>query len=235
MIRPVVCSRAAFDLFDRQLGQIESTPALVRGAIAISLHALDDVDLEHVESYFRSLADRVRGRVHGRQVQARLAHLHDVLFEEEGFTGNVTDYYSPLNSYLPAVVESRLGIPITLSLVYKAVATQLNLEVVGLNVPSHFLIEVRAGNDRLIVDPFLRGQLVTVEEVVARLGSPSPLIARFVRSGCLPVATHKQWLARMLANLQHFFSNSGRTDDFAAMTELQQLLNYSSEHPLSGR
>jgi len=233
MNRPFVCSRAAFDLFASQLRQVETTTALVRGAVAISLHALDDVDLRHVELYFQSLADRVRARVRGPQVQARLAHLHEVLFEEEGFTGNVTDYYSPLNSYLPAVVESRLGIPITLSLVYKAVATQLNLDVVGVNVPTHFLIEVRAEKERLIVDPFLRGQLLTTEEVAERLNPLSPLHARLVRNGRLPIATHRQWLARMLANLQHYFSISGRSDDFAAMTELQQLLNHSSEQRLA--
>src|SRR6185295_15988212 len=106
----------------------------------------------------RSLADRVRARVHGRQVQARLAPLHDVLFEEEGFTGNTTSYYSPLNSYLPAVLESREGIPVTLSLVYKAVADQIDIPVVGLNTPYHFLVEVRGGSERMVIDPFLCGR-----------------------------------------------------------------------------
>ena len=83
-------------------------------------------------------------------------------------------------------------------------------------------------NERLIVDPFLRGQLLTIDEVVSRLDPPSPLRASIMKTGRLPVATHKQWLARMLANLQHILSNSGRSEDFAAMTELQQLLNHSS-------
>ena len=72
-----------------------------------------------------------------------MAHLHDVLFDVVGFVGNVDDYYNPANSYLPNVLRTRRGLPITLVLIYKCVAEQLGLTVRGINSPGHFLASVR--------------------------------------------------------------------------------------------
>ena len=115
---PVCCSPAAFGLLTKVSGSssIDSPVALLNGAIAISMHEMDDVDPSAVEATIQGYADTVRSRVRGRQPQALLAHLHDVLFEEEGFRGNTQDYYASGNSYVPAVLETKRGLPITLSL-----------------------------------------------------------------------------------------------------------------------
>jgi regulator of sirC expression with transglutaminase-like and TPR domain len=237
------CSTPALECFAAGLSRLESTAGLVQAAIGVSMHALDDVEPARVEDQILQLALRVDRRVHGRQFQARLAHLHDVLFEEEGFFGNSTNYYSPLNSYLPAVLASRRGIPVTLALVYKAVAEHLGIDVVGLNTPYHFLVEVRDGGERMIVDPFLGGRILTLEDVHKLLLSPrlveneeslatdptavrSATFPRKLRH--IPAATHRQWLARILANLQHIFGRRGFCTDHAAMTELQQMLEQHS-------
>ena len=70
-----------------------------------------------------------RSRVRGQQPQAMLAHLHALLFEEEGFSGNVDDYYNTANNLIPIVLKTRRGLPITLSLVYKNVAGRLGIPV----------------------------------------------------------------------------------------------------------
>ena len=68
--------------------------------------------------------------------QAILANLHEILFTEEGFRGNTSDYYNPRNSFLPAVLESHRGIPLTLSLIYKAVGGRLGLAIRGSTAPA---------------------------------------------------------------------------------------------------
>ena len=246
MSTQTICNAAALDFFTRQFHHLESTTGLVRAAIGISMHALDDVDPNQVEDHIFQLARRVKQRVRGRQLQAKLAHLHEVLFEEEGFFGNTTHYYSPLNSYLPAVLESHLGIPITLALVYKAVAEHLGIRVVGLNTPYHFLVEVRDEGERMIVDPFLGGRVLTHEDVRKLLfearprhnsRSPQwedpdshPAAEGRRMPAMLPIASHRQWLARILANLQHVFGRHGFCADHAAMTELQQRLDQQPLH-----
>ena len=86
------------------------------------------------------------------------AELHEVLFEEWGFTGNAEDYYAPDNSYLPRVLQTRRGIPVTLSLIYKAVAQQVGLIVRDINTPVHFLAAVEVDRSWMIVDAFDSGQ-----------------------------------------------------------------------------
>jgi regulator of sirC expression with transglutaminase-like and TPR domain len=89
------------------------------------MHQLDDVAPKNVDKTIQSYADAIRKRVRGPQPQAILAHLHEFLFEEQGFAGNVDDYYNPGNSYLPTVLQTKRGLPITLSLVYKLVAERV--------------------------------------------------------------------------------------------------------------
>src|SRR5438105_11705921 len=116
---PLCCSPKAFDLLTRQVPAISSPDALLHGAVAIAMHQIEDVDVSAVDATIQDFADTVRGRVRGSQPQALLAHLHDFLFDEMGFRGNTEDYYNPSNSYLPAVLQMRRGLPITLSLLYK--------------------------------------------------------------------------------------------------------------------
>src|SRR5580765_7477878 len=85
---PLCCAPEAFNLLARQVGSIESPDALVHGASAIAMHQLDTVDMANVDATLQRYADTVRSRVRGSQPQALLAHLHDVLLDEEGFTGN---------------------------------------------------------------------------------------------------------------------------------------------------
>src|SRR4051812_23509410 len=114
---PLCCSPRAYRLLTAQLAAISSPDALLNGAVAISMHQMEDADPAAVDATIQSYADIIRSRVRGNQPQAMLAHLHEFLFEEEGFRGNTDDYYNPANSYLPAVLKSHQGLPITLSLV----------------------------------------------------------------------------------------------------------------------
>jgi len=102
---PLCCSPRSFNLLKRQIRSINSPDSLLQGAIAISMHQMEDVDAAAVDATIQKYVDTVRSRVRGRQPQAIIAHLHEFLFEELKLRGNTDDYYNPLNSYLPALVE----------------------------------------------------------------------------------------------------------------------------------
>jgi regulator of sirC expression with transglutaminase-like and TPR domain len=225
---PTYCRASAFEQFRAELLRINTTAGLFRAAFAISLHERPGAQLVEVEATIDRLVSAVRNRVHSTSHEALLAHLHDVLFEVYELHGNRDDYYSPANSYLGDVLRKRQGLPISLVLVYKCVAEPLGLKVHGVNSPGHFLAEIElSGDDRgktMYVDPFFGGGLLTTEEVFTRLrqatgqellASPS-LLAR---------ATHRQWLARMLTNLQAAFTATGQDRNALAMQELFLLLN----------
>ncbi len=220
---PVNCRPKAFELFARQMPVVETTEGLMRAAVAISMHELADVDPDDVDRQIQRLSDRVRRRLHGRNLHAVLAHLHEVLFDEEGFAGNVDDYYNPKNSYLSVVMETRRGIPISLTLLYKLIAERLGLPVQGVNAPGHFLARVVSRSEKMLVDPFYGGRVITDKEAFERIrevtGQRVPADPRL-----LEPATHLQWLARILTNVQNNFAQQARRKALAAMVELRGLL-----------
>jgi regulator of sirC expression with transglutaminase-like and TPR domain len=230
---PAYCHPAAFAAFAAELPQVDTTSGLFRAAFTIARHEQPESDVGQAERTIAELTATVRRRVRSPRIEAKLAHLHDVLFEVVGFVGNVEDYYNPSNSYLPDVLRTRRGLPITLVLIYKCVAEGLGLVVHGINSPGHFLAAVQmpadagetmaSGGKWMYVDPFYGGGMLDRKDVWRRIseatGSDAPPSREW-----LAAATHRQWLARMLNNLQAVFAHTGRERDLYAMQELQQLL-----------
>lgn len=239
------CRPCAFEYFARQMPLIDSSggQGLLHAALAISMHELGEVDVPAVDRQLKNFADTVRQRVphlvdqllhhHPINPEPVLAHLHSVLFEEFGLAGNMTDYYNPHNSYITSVLESCSGIPISLTLIYKNVAERLGLHVHGINAPGHFLAAVdqppesrppdKCGHGRMFIDPFCGGRFLTRDEVgqllEQTLGRPLPY-----HKNMLAPATNRQWLNRILQNLQNIFAFTRREADLAAMQEMTALL-----------
>jgi regulator of sirC expression with transglutaminase-like and TPR domain len=170
------------------------------------------------------LGDEARkrvGRIRGRSIRARVAALNGLLFGDERFAGNRGYYDDFRNSYLNVVLERRLGIPITLALVYMEVARRVNIDVQGVSFPGHFLMLVPpAGTDHegLLLDPFAGGAEMHLADcrrlLATQIGEGRP----FDRSLLRP-CTHRHIVARMLNNLkrtyleQHAYGRARRVTD----------------------
>src|SRR5438552_14797950 len=129
-----------------------------------------------------------------------LDRLREFLFGEEGFRGNADDYYDPRNSCLNDVLDRRLGIPITLSVLVMEVGRRVGLEIQGIGLPGHFCVGARVGDELLVLDPFGGGRRLgrdEAEAIVSRVvGRPVELTdTHFVP------ATKAQIVVRMLRNL----------------------------------
>jgi regulator of sirC expression with transglutaminase-like and TPR domain len=227
---PLCCSPSAFALLASQLDDIESPTALLQGAIAVAMHQVDEVDPEQIEETLQGYADIIQSRVRGPQEQAIVAHLHEYLFEELGFTGNTEDYYNPLNSNIAAVLESKRGLPITLALIYVDVARRLGLDAWGVALPGHFLAAVALNETLMLVDPFDGGKVVTKDEAHERvkqlLGPDEEWTDEYVQP-----ASNRHWLTRMIQNLLNVFTNTAHYADVAAMLEMEMLL-WPEQHQL---
>ncbi len=224
--QPAYCRMPAYQLFQEQLAVVETGEGLFRAAFAIALHERPEASLAEAETIVENLTDTIASRVRSRSTEALLAHLHDVLFDVYGLRGNVDDYFNPANSYLPDVLRTRQGLPITLVLVYKRVAERLGLTVHGVNAPGHFLAEVEPiepSGESITIDPFFSGELLNENEVVRRIGQATGLDVENTPN-LLARATHRQWLGRMLNNLQAALAALGQDRDVCAMQELQALL-----------
>ena len=220
---PICCTPEAFRLLTNQLPVINSPDALLQGAVAVAMHQLPNADPGKVDSIVQVYVDTIRSRVRGKQPQALLAHMHDHLFEELNFSGNTLDYYNTANSYLPAVIETKLGLPITLCLIYKVVAERLGFRTWGVGLPGHFLCGIEVDGNRMLVDPFAGGRILTADEAQSRMREIFGDEVEWSEDLLRP-ASNRHWLTRMLQNLLNIFGSSGAYGDVAAMLEMEIVL-----------
>lgn len=205
---------------------------LAEAALAIAQeeypHLVADAYLRQLDE----LAEAVRGRLPARwNAATALRALRAALFEEAGFRGNDEDYYDPRNSFLNEVLERRLGIPITLCVIYVEVAARVGLPVHGVGFPGHFLVKHVSGQVELFVDPFHGGEILSGDECLARLNATVP--GRAVERRHLEAATPQQILRRLLHNLRKIYVKAG--DDVRALWVVDRLVLLSPDDALARR
>ncbi len=151
-------------------------------------------------------------------LEQRLAAISRVLYEAQGFRGNDEEYYDPRNSYLNDVLERRLGIPISLGIVYMAVATRIGLPVDGVCTPGHFVLTSGDDEERWFIDPFTAGEVLSLDacrrRVESRLGEEQVLSdEHFQPAPVLAVA------ARVLRNLKAAYAMDNRWLELLAVQQ----------------
>jgi regulator of sirC expression with transglutaminase-like and TPR domain len=163
----------------------------------------------------------------------RVARLNRHLFAEHGFRGNQRDYYDPRNSFLDQVIERRLGIPITLAIVYMAVARRLGLDARGISFPGHFLVKcVDPREGELVVDAFA-GSVVSLAECQRRLDAAAGRHLRLDPAVHLRAATPREILVRVLGNLKQIFHAKG--DLAGALACCDRILLLTPDEPMAQR
>ena len=177
---------------------------LTRAALAVARIEHPDLDVEGEVARLDSLAARSNA-AGARSPQAALERLVAFLFEEEGFRGNDKEYYDPRNSCLNDVLDRRLGIPITLSVLTIETGRRVGIEVDGVGLPGHFIVSARLAGRRVFLDPFNGGATLTperAEEVAARaVGRP----VKLEDAHWAPCSKH-QIVVRMLRNLKGIYA-----------------------------
>ena len=127
---------------------------LDRGALLIAQERRPDLDIPHYLRVLEEIADNFSLPNQLIGLRDRIDCFNAYLFEELGFRGNKEAYDDPQNSYLDAVLERRLGIPITLSVVYIEIGRRVGLPMFGVNFPYHFLVRCDASGEPIFIDPF---------------------------------------------------------------------------------
>jgi regulator of sirC expression with transglutaminase-like and TPR domain len=151
--------------------------------------------------------------------QANITRLNQLLFEVENFAGNEEEYDDPRNSYLNEVLDRKTGIPITLSLIYQEVARRCGLPVVGVGFPGHFLAKYLTPTGEILLDPYHRGAIVSLQDCEEKLKTQFGEQAEF-RPSYLAATSAKQTLSRMLNNLKASFF---RRKDFARVLTMIEM------------
>jgi regulator of sirC expression with transglutaminase-like and TPR domain len=154
----------------------------------------------------------------GQEAAARMQHTADdsvrafneYLYDEQGFSGNRDRYDDPRNSFINEVLNRRVGIPISLAVVYLEVARRAGLHVDGINFPGHFLLRARdavatdARSDVVIIDPFHGGAQLSEYDCRQLLRQHVGDQAAF-DTALLAPATRHEIVVRMLVNLKRLY------------------------------
>lgn len=225
--------------WERLLAMPENDIVLAEGALLIAAERYPDLDIDHYLSMMHVMGSEVANRIGGDRGTKAVAALNGHLFGDLGYGPNRTAYYDPRNSYLNDVLDRRVGIPITLAVVYIAVAKAAGLPMEGVSFPGHFLVSMPVDDGLLVLDPYAGGASLDLDDLKGRLRAlsvPEADLDDLLRRLIMP-AGPREILARMLRNLRdiHRADALGLPMALAASDRIIQLAPAPEEFRERGR
>ncbi len=191
--------------FEEMASQRDDQLDVALGAALIAQDVYGNLDVPGLLLRFDELASPLVGkRLESEVPEAQAVEMARHLYTGLGFRGNETDYYDPRNSLLPDVLDRRLGIPISLAIVYCEIARRVGVPARGVAFPGHFLIRIErsgAADEPVIVDPFFTGRRLgrdALERLLRRALGPRERL----RPEHLAPAPARTILVRVLTNLK---------------------------------
>ena len=152
--------------------------------------------------------------------------LNEFLFDELRFIGNRIAYHDPLNSYLNKAIDRRVGLPITLSVIYLEIARRLSVPVDGIGLPGHFIVRHRGPLGVRYIDPFHQGRTLTAADC-AQLVSELSNGQLTLQPAMLEPVSARHILVRMLNNLKNAQVQLGNFDE--ATDAVERLIDLEPE------
>jgi regulator of sirC expression with transglutaminase-like and TPR domain len=208
---------------------------------AASLYAASsefpDLDVIAYQGRIAQLGDRVKSRLATHYSNYDfVGAMHEVLFEQSGFTGDRKNYFDPNNSHLNEVIDRLKGNPVALSILYIEVARVAGVVVDGISLRKHFVVAVGSGEERIYVDPFHKGGLLSRKECVTNIlgkdrvknGDFDDLERKFLNP-----AKKRAMLRRLLSNLKVAHEKHKQYELALSASERIQLLDPANLRNLS--
>jgi regulator of sirC expression with transglutaminase-like and TPR domain len=219
-IHPAEARRRFAEFASNEIGRAD----LARGALLIALEEYATLDVETYLEKLEAIAELVRARcVKGEPSIFSLGHLQTVLFDELHFAGDESHYYDVRNSFLNEVIDHRLGLPITLSIVVMDVGERVGVDIAGVGLPGHFIVKARFELSEVFLDPFHGGRTLTTREIdlLLREQSRGQIV---LRSEFLRAWQPREVLIRVLTNLHASYARANDTKRAVSAKERISLL-----------
>lgn len=197
---------------------------LVEAALLMASEEYPQLEVGPYLDRLDEIAAAAKPQVHARNdPRQKAAAINDVLFESYGFRGNIQEYYDPRNSFLNDVIDRRLGIPITLSVLYLEIARRLGFPLHGVGMPGHFILKYSDREQEFYLDPFNGGAIMSMDDcrewIDRTFGGQTEFSERL-----LARVTHRQILARMLNNLKQIYVESQAFDKGLAIVDMMLMV-----------
>jgi regulator of sirC expression with transglutaminase-like and TPR domain len=184
-----------------------TTAQLVEAALAISWEEYPHIDLSSYRDALDGMATELQQRLQGVTYPLKIiSEINRYLFDEQNFNANEHNYYDPRNSFLTDVITRRLGIPISLSIVYMAIGDRIGFPLEGVSLPGHFIIRPQRSDIEVFIDPFAKGEILFKQDCASKLvqiyGAQTELKPEY-----LETVGVRRIIERMLMNLKLIYLN----------------------------
>lgn len=206
---------------------------LLEGALAIAWEEYPHMDLGHYRAKFEAMVSDLQPRLDKIHYPLKvIQEINRYLFDEQGFDGNDRDYYDPRNSFINDVLDRRLGIPLSLSIIYMLLGDRLGLAMDGISFPGHFIIRPQHPDLEIFIDPYNKGEILFPEDCAAKLtqlyGQEMPLDPEYLQ----PVGI-RRILDRLLTNLKLIYLR--RQEPAKALAAIERSLMLHPDVPTQWR
>lgn len=230
--QPEMADRIASILEEIRGGKIEeefaglaSTPddrmSLESGAFLLARYNYPQLDVARYRGQLDAMAREVRERIGPRASGEETVNaLNRYVFTEQGFRGNTKNYYEVENSYINRVMDRRVGIPISLSVVYLLIGQRLNLPLFGIGMPGHFLVKYDSDRYKIFIDCFNGGALLTEKNCVRFLTEAG----YGFDDTFLQKSSVRAILSRMIKNVLAIYSKAGEQVKTARLAKFIKIL-----------
>ncbi len=220
MVTSAVDTDPTLDSFRREIDPARKDINLARAHLALGAFEYPDLAPEPSLLRLDELAMRAEAALGAGKIGA--LDLARFMFRVEGFGPNTAEPSDPRNSFLNEVLQRRMGIPITLSVVYLEVARRVGVQEQGIGLPGHFIVSSAGAGDRAptYIDPY-GGVPISIEDCIARVSDIT--VGRLAwRPGFLDPVGPRYILTRILNNLKNAYA--ARDDSQRAAWVVERLL-----------
>ena len=175
-------------------------------AFECALFEYPDLDIDDQMSSFQSLSKAIEGRISECETSlAKVNIISEYLFDEVGFQGNSDNYYDPRNSFINDVLDRRLGIPISLSIIYSEVASRLGLECLPIGTPGHLVLKITIEDGtKYFIDPFNKGIVMSESEAIEFFRKSIGLSYDVSELEFAPISK-RDLVLRLFTNIKHVY------------------------------
>jgi len=193
--------------FFKMLNQPDDDISLAKAALMVAKLEYPDLIIDDYLLKIQNIAEEINNRLSATANAAEiLKQLNHVLFIEKGYEGNTNSYYDPRNSFLNDVIERKLGIPISLSILYIELGHALGLPLSGIAFPGHFLVKLEISDGAIVLDPYFGGISLNEEDIEERLREYYGAKLNKSRAhGVLSSSSNKEIVLRVMRNLRNLY------------------------------
>jgi len=150
---------------------------LLDGVILVNKFQFPELNRKKIEEQLNTIVQDAKIEITEHMTGLeKITILNELIYKVHCFSGNKEDYYSPSNSFLTTVLDTKKGNALILAIIYLEIANRLSIPLTGINLPNHFILGFpdRNSNDLnqqmgvpmlFYINAFSSGEILSIKEI----------------------------------------------------------------------